>query len=248
MRNLHELDDYREPHPFWPQSESAGSFRVYVNGRSFHVLASVDKTGERETWEHISVTPRNQKRCPTWDEMAAIKDMFFYPEEEAVQFHPKHSKYVNQNEYCLHIWRPTSGELLKSPEDDPVSMDTLSERDAILEKIWDKFSDVPMDPETEKNEEMFMGWPAGTDREDIWHWFDRRHSKGIAYLLYRQEFDRTPETAKLLYMKSLCFECESCSCQFNHGGECRFAMVHERKPRINDYDGCIDYDYQEGEE
>lgn len=49
-------------------------------------------------------------------------------------------------------------------------------------------------------------------------------------------------------MKSLCFECESCSCQFNHGGECRFAMVHERKPRINDYDGCIDYDYQEGEE
>lgn len=161
MRNLHELDDYREPHPFWPQSESAGSFRVYVNGRSFHVLASVDKTGERETWEHISVTPRNQKRCPTWDEMAAIKDMFFYPEEEAVQFHPKHSKYVNQNEYCLHIWRPTSGELLKSPEDDPVSMDTLSERDAILEKIWDKFSDVPMDPETEKTKRCLWGGRPG---------------------------------------------------------------------------------------
>lgn len=25
------------------------------------------------------------------------------------------------------------------------------------------------------------------------------------------------------------------------------AMVHERKPRITDEDGCIDFDYQEGE-
>lgn len=49
------------------------------------------------------------------------------------------------------------------------------------------------------------------------------------------------------HLKQHCIECESHSCQFNHGGECRFALVHERKPRINDVDGCIDYDYQEGE-
>ena len=126
-------------------------------------------------------------------------------------------------------------------------IEALRDRDEKLEELWGKFADIPMDPETEKIEEAFMQWPAGTDREDIWHWFDQRHSKGVAYLLYGSGFDRTPETAKLLYLKSLCIECESASCQFNHGGECRFAMVHERKPRINDYDGCIDYDYQEGE-
>lgn len=46
-------------------------------------------------------------------------------------------------------------------------------------------------------------------------------------------------------LKELCFECESHDCQFNHGGECRFALVHERKPNITDEDGCTDYDYRE---
>ena len=65
--------------------------------------------------------------------------------------------------------------------------------------------------------------------------------------MYREGFDRTPEAAKLLYLKQLCIECESSSCQYNHQGECRFALVHERKPRITDEDGCIDYDFNEGE-
>lgn len=52
--------------------------------------------------------------------------------------------------------------------------DTLEERDGELEALWDKFGDVPMNPDTEKMEEPFIHFPAGTDREDIWHWFDDR--------------------------------------------------------------------------
>ena len=125
---------------------------------------------------------------------------------------------------------------------------TLTERDAALESLWHEFEDIPMNHETECMDAPFLDFPAGTHREDIWHWFDRRHSKGVAYLLYGDGIDRTDQIAKLVYLKQLCIECESRTCQFNHGGECRFAMVHERKPRINDSDGCIDYDYQEGEE
>lgn len=126
-------------------------------------------------------------------------------------------------------------------------IETLRDRDEALEELWAKFGDVPMNPETECIEEPFMGWGVGVHREEIWHWFDHRHSKGVAYLLYGDGIDRTDQIAKLVYLKQLCIECESCTCQFNHGGECRFALVHERKPRINDVDGCIDYDYQEGE-
>lgn len=126
-------------------------------------------------------------------------------------------------------------------------IDTLRDRDADLEELWGEFADVPMNPETECIEEQFMGWGPGTHREEIWHWFDRRHSKGVAYLLYGDGIDRTDQIAKLLYLKQLCIECESQTCQYNHGGECRFALVHERKARITDDDGCIDYDYQEGE-
>ena len=66
-------------------------------------------------------------------------------------------------------------------------MQTLAERDAALEKLWEEFGDVPMNPETECMEAPFLSFPAGTFREDIWHWFDERHSKGVAYLMYRTE-------------------------------------------------------------
>lgn len=63
-------------------------------------------------------------------------------------------------------------------------IDTLAERDKILEDLWANFADVPMNPETECMDAEFLGFPVGTPREDIWHWFDERHSKGVAYLLY----------------------------------------------------------------
>lgn len=125
-------------------------------------------------------------------------------------------------------------------------IETLRDRDEELEELWAQFADVPVNP-AECIEEPFMGWGVGISREEIWHWFDRRHSKGIGYLLYGDGIDRTDQIAKLVYLKQLCIECESQTCQYNHGGECRFALVHERKPRINDVDGCIDYDYMEGE-
>lgn len=84
-------------------------------------------------------------------------------------------------------------------------MKTLRERDAILELLWKQFEDVPMNPETEKIEAPFLHLPMndedylvyfdiGTPRDDIWHWFDERHSKGVAYLLYgRQFYEKGPD-------------------------------------------------------
>lgn len=126
------------------------------------------------------------------------------------------------------------------------NIETLQDRDEELEELWAQFEDIPMNPETECIEKEFMGWGPGTHREKIWHWFDLRHSKGIVYLLYCNGFEGTPETAKSLYLKKNCMECESTGCQFNHNGECRFALVHERNPRITDEDGCIDCGYQKG--
>lgn len=127
-------------------------------------------------------------------------------------------------------------------------IETLRDRDDYLEELWGQFEDVPIDPDTECIEEEFLGWGPGIHREEIWHWFDKRHSKGIAYLLYGGSEDYVPETKRLYALKKLCIECEGHGCTYNHGGECRFSLVHERKPRINDVDGCIDYDFTEGEE
>lgn len=50
--------------------------------------------------------------------------------------------------------------------------------------LWHKFEDVPMDPDSCKIEESFLHFPAGTDRLDVWKWFDVKWPKGVYDLLY----------------------------------------------------------------
>ncbi|MCI9258461.1 hypothetical protein [Acutalibacter sp.] len=49
-----------------------------------------------------------------------------------------------------------------------------------------------------RNEPSF---PADTFREDVWHWFDDRHSKGVSYLMYGGEgqtsIDKSEEREEL---------------------------------------------------
>lgn len=117
MKDLHTLDKYRlssdELRLFGALGDSKnGCFKVFVKGRSFFCVAS-DGGG----WDHVSISPCNQKRtfCPTWEEMSAIKDMFFDPEECAVEYHPPKSQYVNNHPFCLHLWRPNGGSGIPMP-------------------------------------------------------------------------------------------------------------------------------------
>ena len=68
-------------------------------------------------------------------------------------------------------------------------MATLQDRDAVLEALWKQLDDVPMNPETEELEAAFLHFPAGTNRLEIWHWFDDRYSKGVSFLLYGIQAD-----------------------------------------------------------
>ena len=119
-------------------------------------------------------------------------------------------------------------------------MRTLRERDALLEELWKRFGDVPMDPSTETMEAPFLDFPAGTSRVDIWHWFDERHSKGIAYLIYNEEASNAASITSLLHCQKLCTECCSETCVFNPQGICMAPFLTGKKPGIHD-DGCTDY-------
>jgi len=56
-------------------------------------------------WEHVSFSPSNYSKMPSWEEMCELKDLFWDDEEEVIQIHPKKSEYVNIRENCLHLWR-----------------------------------------------------------------------------------------------------------------------------------------------
>lgn len=58
--------------------------------------------------------------------------------------------------------------------------------DAEIEKLWDELEDVPID-EDEYLDIDWKVWSKGTHREEIWHWFDENHSKGVGWLMNERE-------------------------------------------------------------
>lgn len=98
---------------YGPGEKGNGVFnvRTFKSGRRFQVIAT-DGGG----WDHVSVCPLDHpNKLPTWDEMCEIKDMFFEPEEECVEYHPRKSEYVNLKSNCLHLWRPNDGREFINP-------------------------------------------------------------------------------------------------------------------------------------
>ena len=77
-----------------------GFFRTKLGNIILNIQAS-DGFG----WEHVSVS-LNKNRCPTWEEMNYVKDLFWDNEDCVIQYHPPKSNYVNNHNWCLHLWRP----------------------------------------------------------------------------------------------------------------------------------------------
>lgn len=65
--------------------------------------------------------------------------------------------------------------------------------DKELEKMWDELTDIPFDEDLDGKLILSVNWKSftkGTDREDIWQFFDKNHSKGVAWLLYEYKRDK----------------------------------------------------------
>lgn len=73
------------------------------------------------------------------------------------------------------------------PGDEP--KDSQKRFDKRLEKLWDGLEDIPFYEKDGEQyiEEDYFEFQKGTAKEDIWHWFDKRHSKGVHFLLYEYE-------------------------------------------------------------
>ena len=47
--------------------------------------------------------------------MCWVKDLFWAAEEAVMQLHPPKSEWVNNHNYCLHLWRPLDGNIPLPP-------------------------------------------------------------------------------------------------------------------------------------
>ena len=78
-----------------------GAFLVPIDGEMYFVMIS-DGMG----WKHLSISNAQKKVLPTWTAMSRVKACFFADDEWAVQFFPAKEDYVNDHNFCLHIWMP----------------------------------------------------------------------------------------------------------------------------------------------
>lgn len=72
--------------------------------------------------------------------------------------------------------------------------------DELLEKLWIELEDIPFkeDESIEYLDDSYLDFKVGeVTKEDIWHWFDDRHSKGIHYLLYEYNIIHDKECESL---------------------------------------------------
>jgi len=65
-------------------------------------------------WEHVSVSVK-EKRCPTWEEMCFVKNLFWGLDEVVMQLHPAAHEYVNEHPFCLHLWKPIAAAIPTPP-------------------------------------------------------------------------------------------------------------------------------------
>lgn len=86
----------RRMHPTLGWGDANGG---YFRLNNLHIIAS-----NGEGWDHVSVSLPD--RCPSWNEMCRVKDLFFFDEECVMQLHPAKSAYVNNHPYTLHLWKP----------------------------------------------------------------------------------------------------------------------------------------------
>lgn len=71
----------------------------------------------------------------------------------------------------------TENEELETPE--PTLQDTI---DKNVEVLWKEFQSVPVD----RNGNFKTTWyafPKGTNKNEVYRWFERHHSKGLSYLM-----------------------------------------------------------------
>ena len=68
--------------------------------------------------------------------------------------------------------------------------DIVSMKKKKADELWEKFADIPIDPETERIEEPFTSFDIGTHKEKIWHWFEDTFDISVHELIYSDDKEK----------------------------------------------------------
>jgi len=101
------------PNEFRVKDGQMGTDHTYGPNGLFMVGHLKVIASDGEGWEHVSVS--TSTRCPDWEEMCMIKDLFWGENDCVIQYHPPRKNYVNCHKHCLHLWRPSKKKIPLPP-------------------------------------------------------------------------------------------------------------------------------------
>lgn len=114
MRNLEEILNNKK---------IKNIYRKCVNNKSLQIKSTIYSESDNDdvlakftralNWEHLSISFKN--KLPSWNCMQEMKEIFWEDEEVCFQLHPAKSEYINNHEYCLHIWKPLNVDIPLPP-------------------------------------------------------------------------------------------------------------------------------------
>lgn len=55
-----------------------------------------------------------------------------------------------------------------------------------IEILWQQLGDIPIDDDENIDEDFDM-WKKGTDRIEIWYWFDEMYKQGVYKLMFPEK-------------------------------------------------------------
>lgn len=100
-------------------------------------------------------------------------------------------KSLNNNYSVNYVNGLTSKDLQDFIANDFITI-KMNLQDKEMESLWEKLEDIPFIEDEDGRlildlAEPWHGFVPGTTKEEIWHYFDRNHSKGINYLMNEYE-------------------------------------------------------------
>lgn len=114
-----------------------------LNNGTFQIKGLTIIVSDGGGWDHVSVS--HFARCPLWEEMCVVKDLFFKDDEVVMQLHPAKANYVNNHPKCLHLWRPQT-----EVERRPALADYKNDRDTLKWKMdrkdFERLDECEMQP------------------------------------------------------------------------------------------------------
>jgi hypothetical protein len=118
---IKDAGKFHAPNAYRVKRGAMGSDDTYGNDGAFQIpschrdevlqVIASDGLG----WEHVSVSlGPTSKKCPSWDEMCQVRNLFWDDDVAVIQFHPPREMYVNRHQGCLHMWR-RPGKIVELP-------------------------------------------------------------------------------------------------------------------------------------